>query len=145
MPRMFNTPEDDPNHWAIGRYWRGAHHHVNESRYCFWWCDSHEEHHGFWLTEVDNDGELVPDGVRKNVSERAMNRTFLRPKMHHHLYGRTSPSDDSEHPHFSLQDGQERVVCPCCKRRLLKTDSIDSHCEPCSTQSNQWCHTCNST
>ena len=91
-------PEDDPNHWAIGRYWKG---HGG-----FYWCESYESLRGFWLVKVDESGERQGD-ERTNVSTRALGRTFHRPHSRHPLHARTSPTDPTPHPYFSYPSAQE--------------------------------------
>jgi hypothetical protein len=68
------TPYTHPDHETIGRifkFWDGH-------RY---YCDSWEENLGFWMTRVDAPPENRADKMgefRKNVSERAIGRTFHR-------------------------------------------------------------------
>lgn len=70
---VIKTPETDPNHEVIGQIFRGP---FGEHLY---YCDSWQENAGYWMTRVDAPEENKSDqfGVwRKNVSERAIGRTF---------------------------------------------------------------------
>jgi len=56
------TPKTHPDHETVGhnfRSWDGV-----------WFCDSYDPRIGYWMTEVGNKQN------RKNVSERAIGRTF---------------------------------------------------------------------
>lgn len=70
--KIIKTPETDPDHDTIGytfRAWDGH-------RY---FCDSWEEGLGFWMTRLDAPLERRADPhseYRRNVSERAIGRTF---------------------------------------------------------------------
>lgn len=57
------TPETHPDHETVGRTFTAW----NGERY---WCDSYDSRIGFWMTNIDNEGD------RRNVSERAIGRTF---------------------------------------------------------------------
>ena len=61
-PRI-RTVHTDPDHHTIGKRFKAWDGHV-------YLCDSHEDNHGYWMTRVDD------PTVRKNVSERAIGRTF---------------------------------------------------------------------
>ena len=66
MELIIKTPKTDPEHHTIGmkfRAWDGE----------IYYCDSWEENAGYWMTQDKN------REIRRNVSERAIGRTF-------HLY-----------------------------------------------------------
>lgn len=76
--RVIKTPETDPDHETVGRTFKAwdGHKYV---------CDSWEENLGFWMTRVDAPIERRADvhsEFRRNVSERAIGRTF------HQVYDR---------------------------------------------------------
>lgn len=70
--RIVKTPETDPNHHTVGRKfkaWDGK----------TYFCDSWVENMGYWMSWVDATDEDKADPNsrwRKNVSERAIGRTF---------------------------------------------------------------------
>ncbi len=55
------TPSTHPDHHAVGRFFDG---HKGP-----WYCDSYDPRCGYWMTSLDGTR-------RKNVSERAIDRTF---------------------------------------------------------------------
>jgi hypothetical protein len=57
------TPESHPDHPVVGKVWRGW----DGIEY---FCDSYDPRIGFWMTDVNDPAN------RKNVSERAIHRTF---------------------------------------------------------------------
>lgn len=56
------TPETHPDHETVGHDFKGL-----ERTY---FCDSYDPKIGFWMTGIDKEDD------RRNVSERAINRTF---------------------------------------------------------------------
>ena len=63
MENKIITPENNKTDLCVGRYfkaWDGK----------TYYCDSYNPRIGYWMTEVDNKEN------RKNVSERAIGRTF---------------------------------------------------------------------
>lgn len=63
MTVIIKTPETDPDHDTIGhrfKAWDGK----------VYYCDSWESNLGFWMTQEED------SNVRRNVSERAIGRTF---------------------------------------------------------------------
>lgn len=69
---IIKTVDTDPNHETIGRTFTAWDGHK-------YFCDSWEENLGFWMTRVDAPLERRADKhseYRKNVSERAIGRTF---------------------------------------------------------------------
>lgn len=70
---VIKTPETDPDHETIGQTFSGP---FGEHLY---YCDSWQENAGFWMTRVDAPEENKADQFgewRRNVSERAIGRTF---------------------------------------------------------------------
>lgn len=61
------TPETHPDHHTVGHLFRS---YVDMFLY---YCDSHVENMGYWMTRTDDPSE------RRNVSERAIGRTFHEP------------------------------------------------------------------
>lgn len=59
---MIKTPQTHPDHPTVGKYFRGYDQIV-------YFCDSYDSDIGFWMTPI-------AEGERKNVSERAIGRTF---------------------------------------------------------------------
>lgn len=57
------TPQNSPDHWAIGRLWVGWNSQI-------YYCDSYDPSMGFWMTNIGDAGD------RRNISERAPTRTF---------------------------------------------------------------------
>lgn len=67
------TPATHPHHPTVGhrfRAWDG----------CTYFCDSYDPSCGYWMTCVANPGNILSHeiGRRRNVSERAIGRTFFR-------------------------------------------------------------------
>jgi hypothetical protein len=69
------TPETHPNHETVGRTFKS----FGELYY----CDSYDPQCGFWMTKIGRETE------RRNVSERAIGRTF-------HLDQRLSYDDQGQ-------------------------------------------------
>lgn len=70
--RVIKTMETHPNHETIGKIFKAW----NGEKYL---CDSWEENLGFWMTRVDAPDDRKADKhseYRRNVSERAIGRTF---------------------------------------------------------------------
>ncbi len=57
------TPETHPDHETVGRNFRAFGGEI-------YYCDSYDPRIGFWMTNVKGNGD------RRNVSERAIGRTF---------------------------------------------------------------------
>lgn len=69
---IIKTPETNPDHETIGQTFKAWDGHL-------YYCDSWQERAGFWMTRVDAPEENKADQFgewRKNVSERAIGRTF---------------------------------------------------------------------
>jgi hypothetical protein len=70
--KVIKTTQTDPDHETIGftfQNWEGL----------LFFCDSWESNLGFWMTRVDSPPERRGDlhsKFRRNVSERAIGRTF---------------------------------------------------------------------
>lgn len=70
----WKTPETDPDHWVIGKWvkgWDGHHYYV----------DAWQPNAGFWVTRADAPFDRWEDQhseYRRNISERAIDRTFHR-------------------------------------------------------------------
>ncbi len=62
---MIKTPETDPNHYVVGKKWKGHNGYI-------YYCDSYDSNIGYWMTNINNPED------RRNVSERAIDRTFHR-------------------------------------------------------------------
>jgi hypothetical protein len=62
------TPETHPDHSVVGKRFKGfsAKHDTSPT----YFCDSYDPRIGYWMTNVDDPTD------RKNVSERAIGRTF---------------------------------------------------------------------
>lgn len=67
---MIKTPETDPNHYVIGKYFKGMG--------ILWYCDSYDTQLGYWMTPVfgERDPNIYGKTERINVSERAIDRTI---------------------------------------------------------------------
>ena len=68
MPLTIYTAQSHPDHSVIGHYfkvWDGG----------LAYCDSWDPRIGYWMTWISPD-DGTPTGVRRNVSERAIDRTF---------------------------------------------------------------------
>ena len=63
MKREIKTPQTHPYHHTVGRSFKAWDGHI-------YYCDSWEEDLGYWMTQEGN------PQVRRNVSERAIGRTF---------------------------------------------------------------------
>lgn len=93
MDQTIKTPQTHPTHETVGSYfqgWSGA----------IYYCDSYDPRIGFWMTSVRDSAD------RRNVSERAIGRTFH--EMHGHV--RAHQKHRAEHEYYSvdiLQPGQE--------------------------------------
>lgn len=59
---MTITPESHPDHTVVGHKFVGP--------FGTYFCDSYDPNLGFWMTNVDDPED------RRNVSERAINRTY---------------------------------------------------------------------
>jgi hypothetical protein len=57
-------------HHTVGHHFSGTN--WNRVRTEIYFCDSYEENHGYWMTNVNDPAD------RKNVSDRAIDRTFHR-------------------------------------------------------------------
>lgn len=68
---MIKTPETHPDHHTVGHYFAG--HSYGSNRTEIYFCDSYDSSCGYWMTCVTNENE-----ERRNVSERAIDRTFHR-------------------------------------------------------------------
>lgn len=71
---LIKTPKTDPDHETIGQTFRGHDGHT-------YYCDSWQENLGFWMTRADAPEDRKQDlhsEYRRNVSERAVGRTFHR-------------------------------------------------------------------
>lgn len=76
------TRETHPDHETIGQVFKAWNGYVFE-------CDSWEENLGFWMTRIDAPEDRRADThseFRRNVSERAIGRTF------HRHYGKPFPT-----------------------------------------------------
>lgn len=62
------TPQTNPHHTVVGKHFAGHSFQHNSTQIYF--CDSYDPRQGFWLTNVADSTD------RKNVSERAIGRTF---------------------------------------------------------------------
>jgi hypothetical protein len=60
---MIKTPESHPDHPVVGKFFDAYDGKI-------YYCDSYDSSCGFWMTEYKN-----PEN-RKNVSERAIDKTF---------------------------------------------------------------------
>ena len=82
---MLKTPETHPDHRTVGKDFAGH----NGKRY---FCDSYDPAIGYWMTERLVDGSLNPE-ERRNVSERAIGRTYYEIWRHNYpegVYERTA-------------------------------------------------------
>lgn len=73
------TPEDRPDHHTIGQRFQGFCHY--DMKIVVYYCDSHQSNYGYWMTREDCPPEHRQDEEgkwRKNVSERAIGRTYHR-------------------------------------------------------------------
>lgn len=71
---MIKTPQTEPDHETIGRRFKAWDGHV-------YYCDSYDSEIGFWMTREDCPPEHRNDQDRewrRNVSERAIGRTYHR-------------------------------------------------------------------
>lgn len=68
MEKDLITPETDPNHHTVGHTFRF----FGE----VYFCESYDPATGYWMKHTNNSTDL------RNVSERAINRTF------HHFYSK---------------------------------------------------------
>jgi hypothetical protein len=64
------TPKKRPDHPVVGKYFGG--HSYKHDKTQIYYCDSHDLRAGYWMTNVSDSED------RKNVSERAIGRTFHR-------------------------------------------------------------------
>jgi hypothetical protein len=64
---MIKTPETHPDHSVVGHLYRGPTYDRGPQIY---YCDSYDSEIGFWMTNVADATD------RRNVSERAIDRTF---------------------------------------------------------------------
>ena len=65
MSATIKTPETHPDHPTVGHNFKSWDGHT-------YYCDSYDPAIGFWMTDVDDPGN------RRNVSERAIGRTYHR-------------------------------------------------------------------
>ncbi len=63
------TPKTNKNHHTVGHYYAG--HSYESKRIEIYFCDSYDPRQGYWMTNVNRKED------RKNVSERAIDRTFM--------------------------------------------------------------------
>jgi hypothetical protein len=73
------TPKTHPDHDVIGRRFRAWD--VYADRACVFICDSYDPRIGYWMTREDAPEEHKSDEEgpwRRNVTERAIGRTFHR-------------------------------------------------------------------
>jgi len=71
MNPAIKTPQTHPDHEVVGKYFGG--HSIVFEKSQIYFCDSYDPALGYWMTNIDpklND--------RRNVSERAIGRTFYR-------------------------------------------------------------------
>ena len=73
MPLTLYTAQSHPGHWTVGEYFNGHDGFI-------YYCDSYDPRIGFWMTPVTSTkaDEPGPLPERRNVSERAIGRTFHR-------------------------------------------------------------------
>src|SRR5262245_7941462 len=62
MDTEIKTPETHPDHHTVGHFFKSWPH--------TYYCDSYDPRIGYWMTNVDDPAD------RRNVSERAIGRTF---------------------------------------------------------------------
>ena len=63
------TPATHPKHHTVGHHYAGTN--WSRVRTEIYYCDSYDPQQGFWMTNVNDPAD------RKNVSERAIDRTFM--------------------------------------------------------------------
>jgi hypothetical protein len=63
------TPQTHPDHHTVGGHYAG--HSLGHNSVQIYFCDSYDPRQGYWLTNVTDPTD------RKNVSERAIDRTFM--------------------------------------------------------------------
>ena len=68
MDETIITPETHPNHHTVGHHFGG--YRVKTSLTEIYYCDSYDPAIGYWMTNVNDETD------RRNVSERAIGRTF---------------------------------------------------------------------
>lgn len=64
MDKPIKTPQTHPDHPVVGRFFKSW------SQPNVYYCDSYDPAIGFWMTNVADASD------RRNVSERAIGRTF---------------------------------------------------------------------
>ena len=64
------TPKTNPDHDVVGHFFRATDWRPSPPVTAMYYCDSYDPSIGYWMTNVDDASD------RKNVSERAINRTF---------------------------------------------------------------------
>ena len=67
---MLKTPQTDPDHHTVGRRFRAWDGHT-------YFCDSYDPGCGYWMTR-EGSATNQTDADRRNVSERAIGRTYHR-------------------------------------------------------------------
>jgi hypothetical protein len=81
-PKGIITPETHPNHSVVGKLWIS----VWSEKGLVYLCDSYDPRIGYWMTPVEGSPTVNEYGSpieRKNISERAIGRTYHR----HYLPG----------------------------------------------------------
>lgn len=90
MMITIKTPQTDPDHYTIGQHFSAYDGHI-------YYCDSYDPRIGFWMIRADAPPGHLEDQYgewRRNVSERAIGRTFHRiyrdeePRLSGSIYGR---------------------------------------------------------
>jgi hypothetical protein len=74
------TPKTGPDHHVVGRHFEGPCFRCDAGKHVFY-CDSYDSRIGFWMTRADCPADHAQDvdgEWRRNVSERAIGRTFHR-------------------------------------------------------------------
>lgn len=70
MTDPIKTPFTDPDHPTVGRIFKS--YSINHNKPALYYCDSYDPNRGFWMTNVEDETD------RRNVSERAIGRTYHR-------------------------------------------------------------------
>jgi hypothetical protein len=108
MNQTIKTPTTHPAHETVGSYFQGYSGAV-------YFCDSYDPRSGFWMTNI------LDDADRRNVSERAIGRTFheklghVRPHHKHH----------DDHKYHSVNIG-----CPDAEPQPFASSQAAAHCDP---------------
>lgn len=104
------TPFTHPNHPTVGHYFGGYGPASTNYATRIYYCDSYDPNMGFWLTSV------IDPSDRKNVSERAIGRTFHDAEdkgdhFHIHQWGtRIDKDTGTEWPSFGTPGFEERMA-----------------------------------